>query len=521
MLKPLLACVAAAGCVTAALTVTTPASNAASNAAPDHLSRAAAIASAKTNAVQHAGLSRGQDARVHDTVLDKDGSSHVRFTRTYRGLEVVGGDFVVHQNGDGRYASVSGARIRPFTIFTKAAVAPQRAASAAASTVRYRPTVSSPRLVVLATGKVPRLSWKVNVEGRRADGSPAGKYVFVGARSGRVLDSWPSVLNETGSGTGLFVGSVPLETTRTSPTLLSLVDPSRGGNATHNGPATSAPVFTDSDNVWGDGSAANVQTAGVDAAFGIATTWDYYKNVHARNGIANNGVGARSFVHDGLYVNASWNDSCFCMKYGDGGSTTYPLVELDIAGHEMTHGVTSRSANLTYRGESGGLNEATSDIFGTMVEFYAANAGDPADYVIGEEIYKSYNPALNYIRRMDKPSMDGASFDCWSKRVKSADVHYSSGIANHFFYLLSEGSGTKLIGGVTHNSPTCNGSTLTGIGRDAAAKIWYRALTVYMTSSTNYAGARVATLNAASDLFGATSTQRAAVAATWSAVSVS
>ena len=99
-------------------------------------------------------------------------------------------------------------------------------------------------------------------------------------------------------------------------------------------------------------------------------------------------------------------------------------------------------------------------------------------------------------------------------------MHYSSGVGNHFFYLLAEGSGAKTIGGVAHNSPTCNGSTVTGIGRDAAGRIWYRALTVYMTSSTNYAGARTATLNAARDLYGAGSTQYNAVAAAWSAVSV-
>jgi len=520
MLKPLLACVAAAGCVTAALTVTTPASNAASDAAPDHLSRAAAIASAKTNAVLHAGLSRGQDARVHDTVLDKDGASHVRFTRTYRGLEVVGGDFVVHQNGDGRFTSVSGARIKPFSVSTKAAVAPQRAASAAASTVRYRPTVSSPRLVVLATGKTPRLSWKVNVEGRRADGSPAGKYVFVGATSGRVLASWPSVQNDTGTGNSLTLGTVPVDTTKTG-AVWSMVDPLRGGNATYNGPATAAPLFTDTDNVWGNGATTDPATAGVDAHYGIAKTWDYYLTTFNRNGIADDGEGARAFVHDGAYVNASWSDSCFCMRYGDGGSTTLPLVALDVAGHEMSHGVTSRSANLTYRGESGGLNEATSDIFGTNVEWFANNANDVPDYVIGEEIYQVYNPATSYIRRMDKPSMDGGSLDCYSKRAKSVDVHYSSGIANHFFYLLSEGSGAKTINSIAYNSPTCNGSTITPIGQAAASAIWYRALTVYMTSSTNYAGARVATLNAARDLYGTGSAPSTTVAAAWSAVSVS
>ena len=122
---------------------------------------------------------------------------------------------------------------------------------------------------------------------------------------------------------------------------------------------------------------------------------------------------------------------------------------------------------------------------------------------------------------MDKPSSDGASYDCWSALVGQDDVHYSSGVGNHFFYLLAEGSGAKTLNGVSYNSPTCNGSTVTGIGRDAAAKIWYRALTVYMTSSTNYSGARTATLNAAKDLYGSGSTQYNAVAAAWSAVNVS
>ena len=91
---------------------------------------------------------------------------------------------------------------------------------------------------------------------------------------------------------------------------------------------------------------------------------------------------------------------------------------------------------------------------------------------------------------MDKPSKDGASQDCWSTSLGSLDPHYSSGSANHLFYLASEGTGAKTINGVTYNSPTCNGSTVTGIGRDKAAKIWYRALSTYLTSSSNYAAAR-------------------------------
>jgi Zn-dependent metalloprotease len=516
--KQLLAAVVAAGCVTAAIAAGTGTSQAAGGHADPHQSRAAAVASARANAVAHAGLTRGQDARVTDTILDRSGS-HVRFDRTYRGLEVVGGDFVVHQDADGRYTSFSGKRIEPFTISTRASVAPQRAATRALSLVHYKATQSTPRLVVLATGKTPRLAWKVNVEGRRADGSPAGKYVFVGARSGRVLTSWPSVANEAGTGNSLTLGTVPLETTKTA-SGFSMVDASRGGNATYNGPATAAPLFTDADNVWGNGTTSDAASAGADAHYGIAQTWDYYKATFNRLGIADDGKGARAFVHDGAYVNASWSDACFCMRYGDGDATTLPLVALDVAGHEMSHGVTSRSANLTYRGESGGLNEATSDIMGTNVEWFTNNSSDVPDYVIGEEIYRSYNPATNYIRRMDKPSMDRGSLDCYSKRAKSVDVHYSSGIANHFFYLLSEGSGAKTINGIAYNSPTCNGSTIVGIGREVAQRVWYTALTSYMTSSTNYAGARVATLNAANAL-GLSAAQKATIAAAWSAVSVS
>src|SRR5690349_17135324 len=207
------------------------------------------------------------------------------------------------------------------------------------------------------------------------------------------------------------------------------------------------------------------------------------------------------------------------MTYGDGDGTSYgPLTSLDVAGHEMSHGVTENSANLTYSGESGGLNESTSDIFGTMVEFFANNANDPGDYLIGEEF-----DIKNHVgfRRMDNPSADGSSVNCWRSTTKNLDVHYSSGVGNHFFYLLSEGSGAKTLNGVSYNSTTCNGSAVTGIGHDAAAAIWYRALTVYMTSSTNYAGARTGMLSAAKDLYGAGSTQYNATAAAWSAVGVS
>jgi Zn-dependent metalloprotease len=207
------------------------------------------------------------------------------------------------------------------------------------------------------------------------------------------------------------------------------------------------------------------------------------------------------------------------MTYGDGDSNTHPLTSLDVAGHEMSHGVTANTAGLDYSGESGGLNEATSDIFGTGVEFYAGNSSDVGDYLIGEKI--DINGDGSPLRYMDKPSKDGGSADSWSSSVGGLDVHNSSGVANHFFYLLSEGSGSKTINGVSYNSPTSNGSTVTGIGRDKALQIWYKALTEQFTSTTNYKAARTGTLAAASDLYGASSTEYKTVAAAWSAVNVS
>src|SRR3546814_4175373 len=152
-----------------------------------------------------------------------------------------------------------------------------------------------------------------------------------------------------------------------------------------------------------------------------------------------------------------------------------------------------------------------------MVEFHAGNSVDQGDYYIGEQFDLKNHEGF---RRMDKPSADGASQDCWTSGTKNLDVHYSSGVVNHFFYLLAEGSGAKTIGGKSHSSPTCNNSTIAGIGRDKAAKIWFRALTTYFTSGTTYAQARVGTLSAAKDLYGTGSTEYAAVAAAWSAVSV-
>ncbi|MDI6099014.1 M4 family metallopeptidase [Actinoplanes sp. NEAU-A12] len=188
-------------------------------------------------------------------------------------------------------------------------------------------------------------------------------------------------------------------------------------------------------------------------------------------------------------------------------------TSIDTVAHEMAHGITSATADLIYAGESGSLNEAASDIFGALVEFHADNPADPPDYLQSEQ----RNGADKPLRFMDDPAKDGESLSCWTPALKSLDVHHGSGVGNKFFYTLAVGSGKSKWG----DSPTCGGApAVTGIGNDKAGKIWYRALTTYMVSYTNYSAAREATLKAAADLYGADSSERKAVDAAWKAVAV-
>ena len=503
----------------------------AATAAQAQSERAAEVAQARGRAEaqvrQFPGLSMDGPSHsytVRDVILDPDGGSHVRLDRTVNGLRVIGGDLVVQSDRTGSLRAMHHTLRWRLDVGTKPALNVQRAALAVQRLVDG--DVGRPELVIYARDQAPALAWNVPVSGESADGTPFEKHVIVDANTGLTLDMWDDIHTAAANGTGktLYSGNVTL-TTNSLASGYELRDPSRGGTYTIDmgGRRNGGSVLTDADNIWGNNATSDAASAATDAQYGTAVTWDYYKNVHGRNGIANNGTGAYNRVHyNRNYANAYWSDSCFCMTYGDGdGTSIKPLVSLDVAGHEMTHGVTSRTANLTYSGESGGLNEATSDIFGTMVEFYAANSSDAGDYLIGEKIMVKGGS----LRSMVKPSSDGVSADCWYSGVGSLDVHYSSGVANHFFFLLAEGTNSAY-----GTSPTCKAGdtrvatgtgSLAGIGRDAAAKIWYRALTTKMSSSTNYAGARTATIAAAQELFTLgllPADYSAQVAATWTAV---
>ncbi|MFE7314601.1 M4 family metallopeptidase [Streptomyces sp. NPDC057555] len=481
--------------------------------------------STTTATAQRLQLGAQEKLVVKDVEKDADGTVHTRYERTYQGLPVLGGDLVVHTAKSG---AVKGATKATKSALKVASVTPKVApataeAAAVSSAKSLGSTKAAPdhsaRKVVWAADGTPRLAWETVVGGLQDDGTPNQLHVITDATTGKKIFQYQGI--ENGIGKSEYSGQVTIGSSGSAPSF-TLTDTSRGNHKTYNlnhGSSGTGSLFTNSTDTWGDGTPSNPETAAVDAAYGAQETWDYYKNVHGRTGIRGDGVGAYSRVHYGnSYVNAFWDDSCFCMTYGDGSGNANPLTALDVAGHEMSHGVTAATANLTYSGESGGLNEATSDIFGTAVEFYANNPADPGDYLIGEKI--NINGDGTPLRYMDKPSKDGASADYWSSTVGNKDVHYSSGVANHFFYLLSEGSGAKDIGGVHYDSPTYDNQPVPGIGRANAEKIWFKALSQYMSANTNYAGARTATLQAAADLFGQGSATYNTVANTWAAVNV-
>lgn len=464
------------------------------------------------------GLDRFSTVRQSQRFVDELGQEHVRFERSWRGLPVRGGDFITHptaavlDSGEGFTAPLAAG----IQLSSVPSLRPEQAADAAvraqAGSGASRGVPERTDLVVYAydgPGELA-LAYDVVTSGTAADGTPSVLHTYVGAHDGRILNTIDEIETEAvvGTGKGIQNGSVQINTNRNGGSY-ELKDMVHGGGQTqdmNNGTSTGR-LFTQASNAWGDGTNTNRASAGVDAHYGAAKTWDYYKTVHGRNGIGNDGKAALTRVHYSTrYNNAFWSDSCFCMTYGDGdGTVLKPLVSIDVAAHEMTHGVTSRTAKLVYSNESGGLNEATSDIFGTAVEFFAASPSDPGDYLIGEKVMIG----KPYLRSQIDPKGDGKSADHYSLYKRGMDVHYSSGIANNFFYLLSEGGKNKT-----------SGKSVTGITRAKAEKIWYRALTTYFASSTTYKQARGATLSAAKDLYGATSTEYKAVNTAWDAVGV-
>lgn len=256
----------------------------------------------------------------------------------------------------------------------------------------------------------------------------------------------------------------------------------------------SAIDFSDDDNYWNNVNAEMDEVA-TDAHWATEMTYDYYLEKHGRNSIDNAGFKLRSYVHFNLIdygyssnVNAFWNGQW--MTYGDGDASYTPLTTVDICGHEVTHGLTSNTADLDYSDESGALNEGFSDIFATLIEFYAKP--EDANWTIAEDIGGVFRSLSNPVA-YGKPDTYHGNY-WYSGTGDNGGVHTNSTVLSYWFYLLSEGgTGTNDLG---------DNYSVNGLGMEVAGQITYRTLVYYLTNNSDYEDARFYAFISAADLFG-------------------
>lgn len=524
---------------------------------------------------------RGQDARYGDAIVARhpgaQGTQVARVAHTFKGVPIFGFESVLVLDANGKIVSESDSEQRanfarldsagPGPDFSVVpAISPKAAIDAALAslgTSARHETPPSAELIIwpaMRTERLPaardkqeqalnaldvqdvvdhyELAYLVHTRMVIGD-KPAYHDTVVSARDGGILAQWSMLQTVVGVGHSQYNGDVPINTTSSSGTY-RMIDDTRGTGGTFGAMAitnanhgTSAgDVYANDTNTWGDGKQyvaggsttnANGQTAAVNAMWGLMNTYDTLKNVF--NWLSLDGHNTATYIAahvNTAYDNAYYSDTCRCMFIGDGSSFN-SLGSIDVIGHEMGHGVTAATSNLTYSGESGGLNESSSDINGEAVEAYARGGGKGDsipltgnDWVIGKEISKSGTP----LRWMVRPSKDGSSPDAWSSSLKRLDVHYSSGPNNRMFYFLSQGSSADKAGDTYSKYLVKTPAAMTGIGIDKAYRIWFRANTTKFTSSTNYADARAKMIEAAGELYGKSGKEVIAVQRAYAAINV-
>jgi bacillolysin len=474
----------------------------------------------------------GIDLNVAKVNQDGLRATHVKINQSYRGIPVYGSEMRVHMDQRGTVYAFNGQyRVDINLPNTSPSIIKNRSIEIAKSdlgNVTYRADAArikqleeisgnknlpdwSPnaRLMVYPYQKSFRLVWEVEVFVEQPE--PGNWKYYIDAQSGSILHKYNALPHQdaSGSGTSIFGGTLSLATDYSGGTYV-LRDVSRRSGArnggamgssdyiqtytANNGSSTPGSTLSDSDNNWSSDAA-------VDAHHNAGVVYDYYYDTHNRNSFDDNGASIISTVHyQNNYNNAYWDGSQ--MVYGDGdGSTFIPLVCLDIVGHELTHAVTENTAGLVYQDESGALNESVSDIFAIMI--------DRDDWMVGEESYTpgTSGDALRYFDDPTQGNQPDHYSDLYTGSQDNGGVHTNSGIPNKATYLM-------VAGGTHHNV------TVTGVGRTAVEKIWYRALSNYLTAYSDFADARSSTLQAASDLYGSSSAEYDAVADAWAAVGI-
>jgi Zn-dependent metalloprotease len=487
-------------------------------------------------------ITSNDQLQLKKTQKDEIGYTHYRYQQYFHGIKVEPGEYIVHVK-DGYVKMMNGLYLEnisvPFTASVSESAALQKAIDYIGATL-YKWQVPSeenwfklknndPNATLFPKGELVitakngdlasrdlRLTWKFDIY---AHEPMSRHYVYVDATTGEIISQEDRICHVDVNGTAntRYSGTQTIVTDNYGPNQYRLQETGRGlgvrtfdlNNGTNYGNAVD---FTDADNNWT--TTTNMDDAATDAHWGAEMTYDYYVQLHNRNGLDDNGMQMDSYVHYGnSYNNAFWNGSE--MTYGDGSNSPggfTPLTAIDVCGHEFTHGVTSFTASLVYSYESGALNESFSDIFGTCIEFWKKPL--TADYLIGEEIMYTQPGAL---RSMNNPNQYGdpdtyLGNSWYTGTADNGGVHTNSGVQNKWFYILSNGES-----GTNDNSQVYN---VTGIGVLAAGDIAFRNLTTYLISSSQYADARTFAIQSAQDLYGACSPEVIATTNAWYAVGV-
>ncbi|MEU3644466.1 M28 family peptidase [Lentzea sp. NPDC034063] len=444
------------------------------------------------------------DAHVVSTTQGGNGLQYVAYERTYQGLPVVGGDYVVVKNATGAVLSTNVAQQQAIAVDTTAKISADRAKAISRTQLAVANAVDAPRLVVHATD-APKLAWETVVRGTKGR-APSVLHVFVDASTGAVLGSRDEVF--AGTGRGYYNGDVTIGTSG-SGSSFSMTDTTKPGLQCG---GQSGGAYTGTDDAWGSASANDLETACVDVLYAAQQEWAMLSQWLGRNGVDGNG---RTFAAKvGLQeANAYWTGSN--TTFGYNGARDRQLTAIDVVAHEYGHAIFQTTPGGNGSGnENGGINEGTGDIFGALTEHFANNPNDPPDFLVGEEVNFSGTQPL---RNMYNPSLVSGDPNCFSSSIPSTEVHKAAGPLNHWFYLVAKGSSP---GGGDPTSPICSGgpSSVTGVGIQEAGKVFYNGL-LAKTSNWKYVNVRTATLNAAKNLY-SDCRVFTTVKAAWDAVSV-
>ncbi|RHW41432.1 peptidase M4 family protein [Neobacillus notoginsengisoli] len=486
-----------------------------------------ALAYLEKNAVKTGIKNPGKNLKVKGVEKDELGMTHVRFHQSINGLNVEGAEMIVHFNEDNEVVSVNGRINQTITddaVDTAASLSSDAALRVALSDVNapkeltYEPTAD---LVVYPFEGENHTAYKVNVNFMGDE--PGNWFVFVDAKTGAVIDKYNGLMHaeemktQKGAGKGvhgdhreIHITQVKESGTGTKFALADYAHKNLEGIFTYDAKNDNN---ASNDTLYVGNSAAFVgdyDRAAVDAHYNSEKVYDYFLNEHGRNSLDGKGMAIVSRVHYGQnYNNASWNGRW--MTYGDGDGEFFISLSagLDVAAHEMTHGVITHSANLVYRHQPGALNESFADVFGALV--------DDDDWEIGEDIMAPAAKAdgVTRLRSLSDPNsvvvsnpqraaygsgVYPAHMDEYYPMPTSVDnggVHVNSSIPNHAAYLIGE-----------------------EIGRQKLGQIYYRALTVYLTPNSEFSDARRAIVQSAIDLYGEGSDEEAAVNAGFDAVGI-